>query len=94
MKENLFLVTLKNPPVTHLVDKYDKIIFQGRVECVNFTQGGLGLVIPVDDKCNIAYIKEITSEEAENIKKRMEERTSEKKIVKPEFTIPGRRGRS
>lgn len=89
--KNLFLVTLKNPPVTHLIDSYSTQLKD--VEHILFNQEGLLLIIPVDINCNIAYIKEITSDDAENILKRIKERTSESKIVKPDYLVPRKKGR-
>ena len=89
MKENLFLVTLKNPPVTHLIDGYSTQL--RKVDCVEFNQEGLRLIIPMNVDCNIAYIKEITPAEAENIARRIKERTGQNKIVKPKFDFPTKR---
>lgn len=86
MKENLFLVTLKNPPVTHLVDDYSTQLIE--VDRVEFNQEGLRLIIPTNVDCNIAYIKEITPKEAEDIKRRIAERAGQNKIIKPQFKIP------
>ena len=86
MKENLFLVTLKNPPVSHLVDSYSTQLI--KIDRAEFNQEGLRLIIPTNVDCNIAYIKEITPEEAEEIKARIEQAMGQDRIVKPRFEFP------
>ena len=89
MKENLFLVALKNPPITFLVDSCDKEL--SGIPLIEFRQEGLLVVIPTNVDCNIAYVQEITYEDAENIKERMDKRTGQDRIVKPKFEFPKKR---
>ena len=87
-----FLVSLKNPPLTYLVDSFeDKLLKE--LPNVKFSQGGAALIIPILVTSNIASIKEITDEEAVAWRESAREANLKAtgRITKPQFQMPGKR---
>lgn len=92
MKGNKFLVVLKTPPLSFIVDNFDTSPLEQEVGAVRiFTQDGLLLFVTKHVDANIAYVQEITQKMEDDIKKRVEERLSEKKIFRPEYLTPKKR---
>jgi len=86
MKDSKFLICLKNPPANILVDSYDNLIKDDEV--IKLSCDGMLLVVPLHQDYNIAYIKEISFEDAEVLKQETLERLGKNKIVKPKYLIP------
>lgn len=86
-----FLVSLKDPPLTFLVDSCDDELLK-EVPNVKFKQGGMSLIIPTLATSTITHIKEITDEEADRFQESIREanlkRTGKIARVKPQFIIP------
>ena len=92
MKGNKFLVVLKNPPLSFIVDNFDTSPLEQEVEATRmFTQDGLLLFVTKNVDANIAYVQELTQKMEDDIKKRVEERLSERKIVRPDYLRKGGR---
>jgi len=90
-----YLIVLKNPPVSFMVDSYESSDFLKNVKSVCCTQEDLLLWIPVSSDSNISYIQEMSDADIEEMKERMEEMDKKKKEmrakllkVKPGFKIP------
>lgn len=91
---------LKNPPLSlsTLGDLDEKMIKQLLKSTLMIrTQGpdGLPLLISVQQDVNIAYIKEISSENLEKLReeqKEMQAKAKGSRIQKPGFTFPGKKG--
>lgn len=83
-----FLVVLKNPPTSFMVDGYDDLKFIKRLKAVGFIQEGLRLWIPINIDSNIAYVSEMSKEEIIEMEKSLEAqkeklRELRAKLVKP-----------
>ena len=90
-----FLVVLKNPPSSFMVDGYENVKFFKQVKAVSFIQEGLRLWIPVSIDSSIAYISEMTGEEVMEMEERLKEqkekaREMRAKLIKPKLKLPGR----
>ena len=90
--KNKFMLILKNPPTTMIIDSIpDATGYEEEV--MNLTQDGMQLIIPISSESNIAFIKEVTPEEIEEMEKQKKEILEQMKdqggrIVTPK--IPGR----
>jgi len=81
-----YLIVLKNPPVSFMVDSYESADFLKNVKSVCCTQEDLLLWIPVSSDSNISYIQEMTDEDVKGMEEKIAEQRS--KIVKPKFKFP------
>ena len=88
-----YLVVLKNPMTSFMVDGYENVKFLKKCKAVNFIQEGLQLWVPVNIDSNIAYISEMSEEEiaemVESLEAQKEKiRELRAKLVKPKFKFP------
>ena len=89
-----FLLSLKDPPLTYLVDSCDDKMLK-ELPHVKFNQNGTALIIPTLMTSNITSIKEITDKDAEAWKERAVEanRKAQEKagvLTKAHLIPPGR----
>ena len=85
-----YLVVLKNPPSSFMVDGYTDNKILKQMKMASFIQEDMALWIPIDMKCNIAYISEMTDEEVLAMEERLEaqkekQRELSSKLVKPKL---------
>ena len=93
--KNSFLVVLKNPSITVMVDNFDVHIL--KESCFLFTEEGLLTFIFKSVDSNISYIKEISKQQEEEFLtqiKAIKDKAQSGRIVKPEFLIPTKKGKS
>jgi len=93
-----YLIVLKNPPVSFMVDSFDEKEFFHNVKSVSCIQEEMGLLIPINSSSNISYIQEMTEDDIVEMKERMEEMDKQKKEmrakllkVQPGFKIPSKK---
>ena len=93
-----FLVSLKNPPLTYLVDSCDDKMLED-LPHVKFNQNGVALIIPILATSNITSIKEITDKAAKKWQEAAREANRKASldtagiVTKPDLIIPrGNRG--
>jgi len=94
-----YLVVLKNPPVSFMVDSYEKGFVKFMKNWAGaFTQEGLALYIPYSSDNNISYVQEMSDADVEEIKEKIEEMAKQKKEkrakllkVQPGFKIPSKK---
>jgi len=86
-----YLVVLKNPPVSFMVDSYESADFLKNVKNVCCTQEDLLLWIPVSSDSNISYIQEMTDDDVKEMEAKILKQRAKLEIVNPGFTIPKKR---
>lgn len=89
--KNKFMLVLKSPPSSIMVDNYENYFKDSQV--MKFTEEGLLLVVPLSVDCNIAYLKELSPEEvrdlvAYNEKRKEEIRKKMGQLITPDLKIP------
>jgi len=90
-----YLIVLKNPPVSFMVDGLDEGKMIIDIQHISCYQDSLSLWIPMNIDCNISYIQEMSDADIEEMQLRIEEMDKQKKEmrakllkVKPGFKIP------
>jgi len=98
MKDKKYLVVLKNPPASFMVDGFVGKKFLKGVKNLSCFQDGQALCIPYAVDCNIAYITEMTTEEILEMEESIEAQNEKRKAlraklikVKPHFDIPSKK---
>lgn len=89
--KNKFMLVLKNPPSSIMVDNYENYLKDDQV--VKFTEDGLLLVVPISVDWNIAYIKELSPEEVRDLvtyneKQKEAIRKKMSSLITPTLKIP------
>jgi len=88
-----FLVVLKNPPSSFMVDGFVGRKFLKGVKNLFCFQEGLALYLPYSVHSNIAYISEMSADEIVEMEESLEAqkekiREMRAKLVKPKFKFP------
>lgn len=90
----MFMVVIKNPATQFFVDDFDTTSLENEVKAVRmFTQERLLLFITKSVDANIAYVKEMSKKEIQNLeleRERIAKEYREKygKILTPDLKIP------
>lgn len=86
MSEPKYLIALKNPPSSFMVDGFDNSKFLEFIKNIGCFQEGLSLWITTESDCNIAYIQEMSKEEVELYEEKLAQLKA--KLIKPKFIPP------
>jgi len=86
-----YLIVMKNPPVSFMVDSFESANFLKNVKSVSCMQEDLILWIPVDINSNISYIQEMSDEDVKAMEEKILKQRAKLEIVKPGFKIPKKR---
>ncbi len=81
-----YLVVLKNPATSFMVDSFEEAKFLKGVSAVSCVQENNMLWIPISSDSNIAYVMEMSEEDVEAFEEQIA--NVRNKIVKPKFVIP------
>ena len=81
-----YLVVLKNPPVSFMVDGFVGKKFLKGIKNLFCFQEKLALYIPILTNSNISYVQEMSDDDVEAMEEKILEQRA--KLVKPKFKFP------